>query len=156
MELQFHERSPLDGLGFDVFDASDIEEVIFVIISEIAFHLGGIHPAVRLGDVDRRDAEGGKMSRDMRSMPIQAPSRLATTITMTVRGRRRAACTRFISASAIHPANGRRARQHPQFAPRLASKIRLRTRPRGAQRRIPGPRAIRCSKRREPYRVRNQ
>src|SRR5438445_4652817 len=57
MELQFDDRRALNGLGLDVLDAGDIQEMVFVIISEITFHLGGVHAAIRLRDVNRRNAE---------------------------------------------------------------------------------------------------
>ena len=52
VEDQLHERRALDAFAFDVIDAGDVEEVILVVISEIAFHLGRVHAAVGLGDVD--------------------------------------------------------------------------------------------------------
>ena len=58
VELELHDRRALDVLGFDVFDAGDVKEVVFVIIRQEAFHLAGFHPAKRLGDVDRRDVQG--------------------------------------------------------------------------------------------------
>ena len=58
MELQLHEGSALDRLGFDVLDAGDVEEVILVVIGEVTFHLRRVHAAVGLGDVDGGNAEG--------------------------------------------------------------------------------------------------
>ena len=52
VEDQFHERHTLNVLGLDVLDAGDVEEVILVVVGEIAFHLGGIHAAIGLGNID--------------------------------------------------------------------------------------------------------
>ena len=52
VEDQLHERRALNALAFDVIDAGDVEEVILVVVSEIAFHLGRVHAAVGLRDVD--------------------------------------------------------------------------------------------------------
>jgi hypothetical protein len=60
MELKLHNRSALDGLRFYVFNARDVEEVILVAVGEVALHLGGVHAAERLGDVNRRNAERRK------------------------------------------------------------------------------------------------
>ena len=49
---QLHERGALDALALDVIDAGDVEEVILVVVSEVAFHLRGVHAAVGLRDVD--------------------------------------------------------------------------------------------------------
>ena len=58
MELELHHRGALDILRFDVLDAGDVKEVVFVIEGEEAFHLRGVHATERLGDVDRRDVQG--------------------------------------------------------------------------------------------------
>ena len=58
VELELHHRGALDVLRFDVLDAGDVEEVVFVIEREEAFHLGGVHAAERLGDVDCRYVQG--------------------------------------------------------------------------------------------------
>ena len=58
MELELHHRRALDVLRFDVLDAGDVQEVVFVIEGEEAFHLRGVHAAERLGHVDRRDVQG--------------------------------------------------------------------------------------------------
>ena len=58
MELELHDRRSLDVLGFDVLDAGDVQEVVFVIIRQEAFHLAGLHAAKGLGDIDRRDVQG--------------------------------------------------------------------------------------------------
>ncbi len=60
MELELHDRRALDVLGLYVLDARDIKEVIFVIISQEAFHLAGIHAAIGLRDVNRGDVQGRK------------------------------------------------------------------------------------------------
>ena len=52
VEHQLHERRALDAFAFDVIDAGDVEEVILVVVSEVAFHLRGVHAAVGLRDVD--------------------------------------------------------------------------------------------------------
>ena len=58
VELELHDRRALDVLGLYVLDARDIKEVIFVIISQEAFHLAGIHAAIGLRDVNRGDVQG--------------------------------------------------------------------------------------------------
>ena len=57
MEHQLHQRDALDVLRLDVLDAGDVEEVVLVVVRQVAFHLRRIHAAVRLRDVDRRRAE---------------------------------------------------------------------------------------------------
>ena len=57
MEHQLHERDALNVLGLDVLDAGDVEEVVLVVVGEVAFHLRRIHAAVRLRDVDRGRAQ---------------------------------------------------------------------------------------------------
>ncbi len=52
MKHQLHERRALDALALDVIDAGDVEEVILVVISQVAFHLRRVHAAVRLRDID--------------------------------------------------------------------------------------------------------
>ena len=64
VEDQLHERRALNALALHVIDAGDVEEVILVVVSEVAFHLRGVHAAVGLGDVDggvadlREDIDG--------------------------------------------------------------------------------------------------
>ena len=43
-----------------MLDAGDVEEVIFVVVGDVALYLGGVHAAEGLGNVDRGDAERGK------------------------------------------------------------------------------------------------
>ena len=57
MEDQLHERRALNALAFHVIDAGDVEEVILVVIGEVAFHLRRVHAAVRLRHVDGRIAD---------------------------------------------------------------------------------------------------
>ncbi len=57
MEHQLHERRALNALAFHVIDARDVEEMILVVVSQIAFHLGRVHTAVRLRHVDGRIAD---------------------------------------------------------------------------------------------------
>jgi hypothetical protein len=45
------------GLRFDVFDPGDVEEMVLIIVCDLAFHLSGIDSAVRLSDVNDRDAK---------------------------------------------------------------------------------------------------
>ena len=52
----------------NVFDASDVEEVVLVVICEITFHLRGVHAAVRLGYINRRHTERRK---NVASHPLQ-------------------------------------------------------------------------------------
>ena len=44
-------------LRLDVLDAGDVEEVIFVVVGEVALHLRRVHAAVGLRDVDGRNAQ---------------------------------------------------------------------------------------------------
>ena len=52
MEHQLHERRALDAFTIHVVDAGDVEEVILVVVREVAFHLRGVHAAVGLRHVD--------------------------------------------------------------------------------------------------------
>ena len=72
VELELHHGRALDVLRFDVLDAGDVKEVVFVIEGEEAFHLGGVHAAERLGDVDRGDVEGRE---DVLGHAVQAEER---------------------------------------------------------------------------------
>ena len=60
VKLEFHQGRALDGLRLYVLDAGDVEEVIFVVVGDVALHLGGVHAAEGLRNVDRGDAERGK------------------------------------------------------------------------------------------------
>jgi hypothetical protein len=68
VELELHDRGALDGLRLDVFDAGNVEEMVFVTVGEVALHLGGIHAAVGLGDVDGGDAQ---RREDVARHPLQ-------------------------------------------------------------------------------------
>ena len=57
MELQLDQRDALDGFAFDMLDAGDVEEVVFVIVDDEPFHLRRVHAAVRLGDIQNGHAE---------------------------------------------------------------------------------------------------
>ena len=57
MKHELHQGDALDVLRFNVFDASDVEEVILVVIREEAFHLRGIHAAIRLRHINSRITE---------------------------------------------------------------------------------------------------
>jgi hypothetical protein len=58
MKKQFHQRHALHVPRLDVMNAADIEEVVFVVIRQVAFHLRGIHAAIRLAHVDHRQVQG--------------------------------------------------------------------------------------------------
>ena len=64
VEKQLHQGDALDVLRLDVVDAVDVEEVVLVVVGEQPLHLGRVHAAVRLGDVDdgqiqvREDVDG--------------------------------------------------------------------------------------------------
>ena len=70
MKHQLHQRGALNALALDVIDAGDVEEVILVVVGEVAFHLRGVHAAVGLGDVDggiadlRKDIDGHALERE--------------------------------------------------------------------------------------------
>jgi hypothetical protein len=57
MKLEFHNGGTLDGLGFYVFNSSDIKKVVLVIIGQIPLHLERIHAAIRLSDVNGGDSQ---------------------------------------------------------------------------------------------------
>src|SRR6185437_15973439 len=52
MKLKLNKRGTLDVPRFHSLDARDEEEMVFIIIGEIAFHLRRIHPAIGLRDID--------------------------------------------------------------------------------------------------------
>jgi len=60
VEEQFHEGEALDVLRLDVVDAADVEEVVLVVVGEQTFHLGGVHAAVGLADVDDGQVQAGE------------------------------------------------------------------------------------------------
>ena len=41
-------------------DATDVEEVVFVVVSKQAFHLGGIHAAIGLANIKNGKVQRGK------------------------------------------------------------------------------------------------
>ena len=41
-----------------MLDAGDVEEVVLVVVGQVAFHLQRVHAAIGLCDVDGRDAQG--------------------------------------------------------------------------------------------------
>ena len=92
---QLHQRRALDALALDVIDSGDVEEVILVVISEVAFHLRRVHAAVRLRDVDRGLAD---LREDVHRHALERRERrqsaMAISATTTVIGRLRAARTR--------------------------------------------------------------
>src|SRR5579884_2643683 len=60
MELEFDDCRALNGFRFNMLNTGNVEEMIFVVIGQVPFHLGRVHSAVRLRDVNRRNAECGK------------------------------------------------------------------------------------------------
>ena len=60
MKLQLQQGSPLDGLRLHMLDARDVEEMVFVVIRQVAFHLRRVHAPVGLGDIDCRNAQRGE------------------------------------------------------------------------------------------------
>ena len=74
-------------LRFDALDAVDVEEVVLVVVGDVALHLRRAHAAVRLRDVDHRQIEMGKIPPGMRLTAKTAVSATAITATRTVRGR---------------------------------------------------------------------
>ena len=60
MEGELHQSGALDAFAFDAIDSRDVEEMILVVIRDVAFHLRGIHAAVRLGNVDGGIADLGE------------------------------------------------------------------------------------------------
>ncbi len=103
---QLHERRALDALALDVIDAGDVEEVILVVVSEVAFHLRRIHAAVGLGHIDRRIAHLRKDDRPAcAAARARRRARSAIRATTTVMGLLSAARTRrmaFYRPAAAH------------------------------------------------------
>jgi len=60
LEEQLHDRHALDIAGLDVVDAGDVEEVILVVVGQQPFHLGGIHAAVGLRNINDRQVQLGE------------------------------------------------------------------------------------------------
>ena len=60
MKVEFHERHALDILRFNVVNAVDVEEVIFVIVGNQPLHLLGVHTSIRLGNIEDRQIESRK------------------------------------------------------------------------------------------------
>jgi hypothetical protein len=57
MEGQLEQRRVLNRLGLDALDAVDVEEVVLVVVRDVAFHLRRAHAAIGLSDVDHRQVE---------------------------------------------------------------------------------------------------
>ena len=77
-------------LRLDVLDAVDVEEVILVVVGDEPFHLGRVHAAVGLGDVERRHAEVGEDVARHACRASTPASTAAKTRTSTVTGLRSA------------------------------------------------------------------
>ena len=91
VEVQLHQGGALDVLRFDVMDAGDVEEVVFVVVGEEPFHLAGVHAAVGLGHVDDRQVERGEdVHLHARARPTRWRPATAAMPTITVIGWRRA------------------------------------------------------------------
>ncbi len=99
MEHQLHERRALDALALDVIDAGDVEEVILVVVSQVAFHLRRVHAAVGLRDIDGRIADL-RENIDGHALDGERPrtARWRRRATTTVIGRLSAARTRRMIA----------------------------------------------------------
>jgi len=69
MELELDQRYALDRFAFDMLDAGDVEEMVFVIVDDEPFHLRRIKAAIRLRDVNgwhpeiREDIPGHPIDR---------------------------------------------------------------------------------------------
>ena len=57
MKREFQQSHVLDGFRFHGLNAGNVEEVIFVVVDEIAFHLRRRHSPVRLRDIDHRQIQ---------------------------------------------------------------------------------------------------
>ena len=57
MELELDQRHALDRFAFDMLDAGDVEEVVFVIVDDEPFHLRRVQAAVRLGHIQDGHAQ---------------------------------------------------------------------------------------------------
>jgi len=60
MKEQLHQGHALHVPRFDVVDVADVEEMIFVIVRQVAFHLRRVHAAIGLGHVNDRQVERRK------------------------------------------------------------------------------------------------
>ena len=96
LEKQLHHRHALDIPALNVMDARDIKKLILVIVGEKPLHLGWVHAAVGLGEVDDRQTEVGEDVDRLRVTASPLPSTTATTSTMTVKGRRMAKVIGFM------------------------------------------------------------
>src|SRR5439155_16467359 len=72
MKIELAETCALNRFRLDVLNAGDIEEVIFVIRNEEAFHLRRIHAAVWLGHVDNGQIE---IRKDVHRHPLVSKDR---------------------------------------------------------------------------------
>ena len=54
MKRELHQTNVLDGFRFHGLNPGDVQEVILVVVDEIAFHLRGRHAAEGLRHVDNR------------------------------------------------------------------------------------------------------
>ena len=57
MKVEFDQADVLDGFRFDVLNARDVEEMVFIIRDEVPLHLGRIHPTIGLRYVNHRKLE---------------------------------------------------------------------------------------------------
>src|SRR5882757_1219428 len=51
MELELDQPDALDRFAFDMLDAGDVKEVVFIVVDDEPFHLRRVHAAVRLGHI---------------------------------------------------------------------------------------------------------
>src|SRR6266404_5218784 len=57
MKYQFQQSHVLNGFGFDGLNPRDVQEMIFVVVDEIPFHLRWRHPTKRLRYIDNRQVQ---------------------------------------------------------------------------------------------------
>jgi hypothetical protein len=60
VEEELHQGQALDVLRFHVVDAVDVQEVVLVVVGEQPLHLGRVHAAVGLADVNHRQVQTGE------------------------------------------------------------------------------------------------
>ena len=72
MEVELGQGDALDVLRLDVVDAGDQQEQKFGVVGQVAFHLRGVHAAVRLDHVDDRHVHLGK---DVDRHPLRRQNR---------------------------------------------------------------------------------